>query len=194
MNVETCFDLGSCVCHFERHIKRIFDCKVICIDAYPPLEELYLREKKNYQMALLHSVDNLEVKYYVNDFLFGGNSMFREINHDVFPNENYIRLKTITLDTLVEKHDLPYPDFIKIDCQGSEYHILKGASKVLDRCKYLIVELQETQYNERAVLAPTVITYLKSSGWLLLAEKFSQNPADADYFFVNLRNTDLRSF
>ena len=103
-------------------------------------------------------------------------------------------MKTVTLDTLVKRNNLPYPDFIKIDSQGSEYHILKGAQEVLKRCKYLIVELQEIEYNEKAALAPTVIEYLKSLGWLMLAEKFSRNPADADYFFVNPSNTCLKTF
>lgn len=41
-------------------------------------------------------------------------------------------INTITLDELVFEKDYPVPDFIKIDVEGAEVHVLKGASKLLD--------------------------------------------------------------
>jgi len=54
-------------------------------------------------MCCLSNVNNLSVKFYQNDMLFGGNSVFKEKNENVFPPENFIVKKTITLDTLVHE-------------------------------------------------------------------------------------------
>jgi hypothetical protein len=37
-----------------------------------------------------------------------------------------------------------------MDVQGNELNILKGARNVLKCCSYLILELQEVEYNEGA--------------------------------------------
>lgn len=48
-----------------------------------------------------------------------------------------------SLDNLVEKHSLPYPDFIKIDIDGSEYAFLEGAKRCLEHASSIIIELYE---------------------------------------------------
>ena len=83
------FDIGSAVLHWERHAKRIWPgSMIICFDAFSPLEELYKECNVKYHMACLSDQDDVEQKFYQNDMLFGGNSMFREIGYDngsVFP-------------------------------------------------------------------------------------------------------------
>ena len=79
-----------------------------------------------------------------------------------------------------------YPDLITIDAQGGELNILKAATECLNHATYLIVELQNVEYNEGAVLAPVVISYLAEIGWTLIVAKFSDNGPDADYCFVQL--------
>ena len=94
------------------------------------------------------------------------------------------------MDTLVKQQNIPYPELIKMDSQGSELDIIKGAQECLKHCKYLILELQEVEYNLKAPLAPFVIQYLKNIGYMLFKEKFSKNIADSDYFFVNTNRSN----
>lgn len=182
------FDIGSAVLHWERHAKRIWaNSQIICFDAFSPLEQLYQQCNVKYHMACLSDKDGVEQKFYQNDMFFGGNSLFREIGYDngsVFPKENYILKQTQTLDTIVKNNNYMYPDLIKIDAQGGELDILKGATECLNHATYLIVELQNVEYNEGAVLAPVVISYLERIGWTLLFPKFSDNGPDADYCFI----------
>ena len=186
------YDIGSAVLHWERHAKRIWpDSKIYCFDCFSPYEELYKKTNVNYNMCCLSNVSNLEVKFYQNDFLFGGNSIFKEKNDEVFPPENYVVKKTITLDELVNNKNIPYPDLIKIDCQGNELNILKGATNVLKCCSYLILELQEVEYNEGAPQKDAVIEYLKSIGFVIFCENFSKNIADSDTCFVNTLRTNI---
>jgi hypothetical protein len=104
---------------------------------------------------------------------------------------NYVMKKSITLDQIAEVEKLPYPDLIKIDAQGAELNILKGATHVLKCCSYLILELQDFEYNEKAPHKDVVIEYLKSIGFYLFSEKFSKNVSDADYCFINALRTNV---
>ena len=186
------YDCGSAVLHWERWARHIWkDANIYCFDAFSPLEELYKKTGVNYNMCCLSNVNDLEVKFYQSDILFGGNSIFKEKNDKVFPPENYIVKKTITLDKLVNDKNIPYPDLIKMDLQGCELNALKGATQVLKCCSYLILELQEVEYNEGAPMKDAVIEYLKTIGFVIFCEKFSKNIADADYFFINVMRTNI---
>lgn len=185
------YDIGSAVLHWERHAKRIFkDASIYVFDAFSPLEELYKQQNVNYTMCCLSNVDGLSVPFYQNDMLFGGNSIFKE-RTEHFPPENYIIKKTRTLDSIVNEKNLPYPDMIKIDAQGNELNILKGATQVLKCCSYLILELPTIEYNEGAPQKDDVIEYLKNIGYIIFCEDFSVNIADADTCFVNTARTNF---
>ncbi len=87
--------------------------------------------------------------------------------------------------------NLPYPDMIKIDSQGNELNILKGATQVLKCCSYLILELPEFEYNEGCPQKSAVIEYLKNIGYIMFRENFSVNIADADSCFINTARTNF---
>ena len=189
---QVIYDIGSCVLHWERWAKQIWpNSKIYVFDAFSPLEELYKKVGVNYNMCCLSNVNDLSVKFYQNDVLFGGNSIFKEKNDNVFPPENYIVKKTITLDTLVESKNIPYPDLIKMDIQSGELNALKGATNVLKCCSYLILELPDVEYNDGAPQKDAVIEYLKNIGFVIFCESFSKNIADSDTCFVNVARTNL---
>ena len=164
---------------------------MVCFDANPDLEFLYKQEKYDYFIGLLSDTDGLRYKCFYNRMLFGGNSYKREVgynNGQCFPEDRFLRLNTYTLDTLAKQHSFEYPDLLKIDVQGSELDIIKGPTETLKRCKYLIVELQDTDYNKNAPKADEAIEYLKSIGYICIAPKFSNNGPDADFCFMNTTN------
>ena len=53
----------------------------------------------------------------------------------------------------------------------------------------LVVGMEE--YNEYAPQKDAVIEHLKTIGFVLFSEKFSKNPSDADYAFVNVLRTNI---
>jgi len=71
-----------------------------------------------------------------------------------------IKVPTITLDSLVRKYNLDRVDWLKIDVEGAELYVLKGADKALDRgiIKNLIVEVWYENANE-------VFSILKRRGY-----------------------------
>lgn len=80
-----------------------------------------------------------------------GDSFFKEKTHH-YANSIPIKRKTIDLKSIVKMNSLFSNDdniLIKIDCQGAEIPILKGASSILDRTDFIILELPLFgQYNE----------------------------------------------
>ncbi len=88
-----------------------------------------LKEKKlMYFMDVLADPGRGEVDFY--NGTNTGDSYYQETTK-IYEGFQPIRVPTITLDELIDKHNLPIPDFIKLDTQGSELDILKGVSKVM---------------------------------------------------------------
>lgn len=183
------YDIGSNFLHWYKPAKMMFpDSKFYLFEAYPPLEPLYKENKLNYNINVLSDEDGKKVKFYYHEIHVGGNSYFK-INpkhSKEFSEDKYIELETITLDTLRQKKKLPYPSLIKMDVQGAELDILKGATDTLEIASYLLIELQHKELNLEAPMADQVIRYLEYNGWKLEKNKYSNNGLDADYLFSKL--------
>jgi hypothetical protein len=76
---------------------------------------------------------------------------------------------------------------LKIDVQGCEIDILRGATDILSHVKHLIVELQHVEYNIGAKLCHESIPIIESMGFKLVTPKFAiSSPADSDYHFARI--------
>ena len=184
------FDIGACVLHWTNEAQRIWtDAEYIVFDAMDSCEFLYQERGLQYHMGLLSNESGKEVDFYQNDYHPGGNSYYIE-NKEVNPqapqyfNESHRKkLCTITLDALVHLKQFPPPDLIKMDVQGAELDILKGAQETIKTAKHIILELQVVEYNKGAPLKDTVIEYMDSIGYECLG-LFSNNGPDGDYHFI----------
>lgn len=64
------------------------------------------------------------------------------------PAESERNVGIETLDDLAEKNSLPTPDFIKIDVEGYEFFVLKGAQKTIAHSQpVMLVEIAKTLNN-----------------------------------------------
>lgn len=72
--------------------------------------------------------------------------------------QNTISLNTITLDSL----QIPNIDFIKLDIQGAELNVLKGANESLNNCIGLKVEVEFLQTYKDIPLYGEIVDYLKT--------------------------------
>lgn len=176
------YDIGSCVLHWTNEAKKLWpDAKYILFDAFEPAEFLY--EGYDYHIGILSDSEKM-VEWWQNDMWPGGNSYYREIGRtDFFTDDMKTLKKTKTLDEVVKERGFPLPDLIKIDVQGSEVDILKGASETLTNVKDLIVELQHTEYNRGAPQVQESLPFIESLGFKCVAPMFAYNGPDADYHF-----------
>ena len=72
---------------------------------------------------------------------------------------------------------------IKMDVQGAEMDVLKGALETLQTVKHIILELQVVEYNKGAPKRDEVIAFMDTIGYDCLG-LFSNNGPDGDYHFV----------
>ena len=192
------YDIGSSVLHWSWHVQQIWKHpRIYAFDAMTEMKLYYdtYNETKNaalqfeYSVGVLCDEDHKRIAFYQNDDFSGGNSYYKEIGHPNSHNlftETHVKHKMgMKLETVVKNRHFPLPDLIKIDVQGAELDILKGSMSIINCAKFLIVELQHTEYNRGAPLCNETRDFLIENGWEVYAEKFSNNGPDADWCFIN---------
>ena len=121
-------------------------------------------KKNNFQYFIEILSDKVkEVEFYNGNF--SGDSYYKENsnNYDkILPQKR----KTNTLDNVVYSNNLPLPDLIKIDTQGSEIDILKGGGGTLKNCKFIYLECPfGAKYNQNNLNILDYINYLNQLGY-----------------------------
>jgi FkbM family methyltransferase len=71
-----------------------------------------------------------------------------------------------TLDTILEKQDFPAPTLIKLDVQGYELEVLKGAQKALSTVEAVLMEVSLIDINKGAPLFHEVIAFMHANGFI----------------------------
>lgn len=190
------FDIGSAVLHWTKEAKKVWpDARYIAFEGMKEVEEFYSEMNQECTLEVLSDVVGRKVLYNCHPVHLGGNSYYKE-SDEYSKAAKYIYTKeyeqdrtTTTLDQIVEEFKYPQPDLIKIDTQGSEIDILKGAEKTIREVKHLIIELQHVQYNIGAKLVDESLEFITSLGFELVPtgtgnKYFCGNGPDADYHFI----------
>lgn len=114
-----------------------------------------------YHVALLGAKSNETITFYVQDT---GSSVLPELT--AFPRN--AETKTLhRLDDLLHVDAAKGPILLKLDVQGYELEVLKGASGVLEKAEAVILEISLLPYNQGAPLAAEVINWLAEHGFVL---------------------------
>ncbi|MEQ1761242.1 MAG: FkbM family methyltransferase [Vicinamibacterales bacterium] len=80
--------------------------------------------------------------------------------------QSVVDIPMTTIDAAVAQYELPFVDFIKLDTQGSELDVLKGAPKTVGRMAFgLRVETCLNPLYERQPLFTDVDTYVRAQGF-----------------------------
>lgn len=149
--------------------------------------EKYLKKYKHKYFIETLSNDTKEVKFYSKAST--GDSYYPEQSNYYESNLKPKIKKTTTIDLIKDKNDLPLPDFIKIDTQGSELDILKGATKTIEKCKVILLECPIISYNKGAPNINQYIDYLNSINYLPYdvceIHKINNVLVQVDIFFLN---------
>ena len=159
-------DIGAYKGEWTRNAKKIFlDSSFFLIEANKDLEDFLKLTGENYKISVLGSENNKMINYFkCKNFPHPtGNSIFKEKSKFIFEPEER---KTDKLDSIFKNNEIF--DLIKIDVQGSELEIIKGGNDTVKKTRFLILELQISEYNEGAPMINEVVSYLKDLNFVLV--------------------------
>ena len=88
-----------------------------------------------------------------------------------------VRVKTTTLDNFVKKHKIERVDFIKIDAEGAEREIIKGAKKTIKKFKPRMAIAAYHLSDDKRVIPELVLSIRNDYRFKLV------NKGDEDLFF-----------
>jgi len=132
-------------------------------------EKLEVIKKKysphvDFKIAFLSDKDNDSMEFYNAGGGGTGNSMFKENSRHHKDLKPQI-IKTSKLDTIV--NHMEYIDYLKIDVQGAELLVLKGATETLKRVTFVQIEVSLVEYNIGGVCWYEIDDFMRSNGFYL---------------------------
>jgi len=148
---DAILDIGAHCGYWTNEMKHIYnDSKYYLFEGidYSELNQFSNDENiKVYNVILNDKIE--EVNWY--QMKNTGDSIYKEKTHH-FNNCEVIKRQTIDLNTLIVENNILQESkniLIKIDCQGAEIPILKGAGSILEKTDFIILEIPLFgQYNE----------------------------------------------
>lgn len=129
----------------------------------------------SYFISLLSSSGNKKV-------IFEENETASHINinaptNDDISSDNYTVTKTF--DEVLEIVKFPYPQFLKLDVQGHEIEVLKGAENALAIAEVCMLEVTLLSIDEGTPLALDVMKFMDEAGFQLYdISQFMRRPFD----------------
>lgn len=82
------------------------------------------------------------------------------------------KVKITTLDQIYSLHKLPFPDVIKIDVQGYELYVLKGAKKVISRARYIIIEVSFKEFYKEQPKLSKLLLELEQNNYSIISKGY----------------------
>ena len=99
----------------------------------------------------------------------------------------YLKITTQTLDALLESRQFPFPDFLKLDVQGHELEVLKGAPKSLAHSTVCLLEITLLDMGGDTPLLAEMITFMDKNGFQAYdISQFIRRPFDKALFQIDL--------
>ena len=104
------------------------------------------------------------------------NSFAKRSSSQSFEPEHQQFVFVTSLDLLISEYQLPSPAYVKIDVDGAEYEILRGARKMLNSVSQLFIEVSEKDENYEDIL------YFLDEQNFILKQKYPVKKPDSGYY------------
>jgi FkbM family methyltransferase len=158
-------DIGAYRGQWSKQVRQIYpNVKMVMFEAQESKTEELIKIKMEVEpcelfITLLGSETRENVVFYEMET---GSSIYEE-------NTNYERTirhkKMKKLDDFDLKFDLFSGGFLKLDVQGSEIDVIRGAKKIIERTDVVLMEMNLLNYNEGAPALNVVIQELDNLGF-----------------------------
>lgn len=119
-----------------------------------------------------------------------------------------VPVASFTLDRIMSDRDWPSVSLVKIDVQGAEMRVLKGAAELLSRCRpVLYIEIDDAALSEAGCSAKALVDHLSRLGYEMFelggsgpvhidpesAARKRATTGYADYLFKPSRQVDAKA-
>lgn len=193
-SIQIVFDVGANVGDVSKDLlKQFTDCRVYGFEPYPLT---YGKLKNNVsserffpvQLALSDSCGQLPF------YEYGGPNPINSLaanarcptRLDLHPTQIFV--KTNTLDNYCAENNISKIDLIKIDTEGFEFNVLRGAEKMLQRraIKFIYLEFNDFEPRRGAVggSLSEIAAYLAKFGYRFVATYTDYIETDGEFFAV----------
>ena len=187
---ETIIDIGSNKGQFILLIEKIFPNKIVY--SFEPIIEMINKQKKFFKYKKNITFHNLALGSSIcsKEFLITSrmdSSSFLKVVSNTNKSKNYSviekrDIKVSTLDEILLNEIFLYPLLIKMDVQGYELEVLKGAKNLLKKTDYLLLEVSENEMYQNQPTEKIIIEYLKDLNF----EIFKANN------WLSIKNTNFK--
>lgn len=166
LDIKTVYDIGAFRGAWSMDLRYsvLPNSKFFLFEGNPECEESLKERNMPYFMTVLSNPGRGDV-----DFFNGtntGDSYYKE-TAKTYDTIGSIRVPTQTLDDIIEKSELPIPQFIKLDTQGSELDILKGAERnIMGKTELIFTEMPIIEYNKGAPKFSEYMDYFLSHDYI----------------------------
>ena len=163
LNPKVIIDVGAFEGDWTRMAKQIWpDSRIVMVEANEEkLEKLSTVKTAvgaELHSALLGPTDGIEVDFFVME---SGSSVFEE--QSSIPR-HAVKKTTQTLDSLLS--DITSVDLLKLDTQGFELEVLRGALRLLATAEAAILEVSLIQINRGCPLLHEVLSFMDERGFV----------------------------
>ncbi|MEM1041289.1 MAG: FkbM family methyltransferase [Bacteroidota bacterium] len=197
---RTIVDVGAYVGNWTRMVKTLFpSARVLMVEPQADKQGALARVRAEFapsallQDALLGAEDDQPVEFVVMET---GSSVLEE-QSDHYPRTTVAR-RTTTLDRLVDDAGWQHVDFLKLDVQGYELEVLRGASACLPTCEFVLMEVSVVPMNLGAPTVDEVFAFMTERGFRMLDLCDQHRRHDVlvqvDLLFINVRSSHAPLF
>lgn len=157
---STIIDIGAYHGEWTMAVKKIFpESSFLMLEANPEKTSILNKvcssfSRIDFEIALLSSTSGKTTTF---NILETASSALEELNET---EGRKIELPTFTLNEILQKRNINKVDFIKLDVQGYELEILKGAEKYLKECEAILCEVSLIALHKNCPLLIDVVDYM----------------------------------
>lgn len=167
MNPKVIYDVGANNGGWTRNARAVFP-----EARYEEFEANREHQRAGRHMVLLGDEEK-DVTFYKAirpaDGANTGASVYIEVTPHFTPGRYSAEtLPMVPLDVYVQRANLPPPDLLKLDVQGAELDVLRGAESILSNTRYVLLEVSLHRWNKGAPMIEEVIAYMAARDFELI--------------------------
>ena len=160
-------DVGAYIGDWTKDVIKIFpESKFLMVEPQPSKSSRLTNFANSHHLVsfeskLVGESEKRDVKFFDMET---GSSIYEE-NTSFGRSITYLPMTT--LDKLAIFHELKGEGLLKLDVQGAELDVLKGAKNILSSIEFLLLEVSTLNYNQGAPLVAEVISLLDGIGYCI---------------------------